>query len=131
MSNPELIDALPDLVLLVKRDGTPIAHAGGKALSELRGQASPGAAFAPAWSESTAALIRQLARKAIASRAPLEARFRERDKQYEIRVDAQGPDRALCVIRLAPSGAGGDAGSESTGEHRQLQLDRRGFLRRF
>src|SRR5690349_17509645 len=29
MPKPELIEALPDLVLLVKRDGTPIAHGGG------------------------------------------------------------------------------------------------------
>ena len=128
MSHPELADLLPDLLLLVKRDGTPVAHAGGTAVAELRKRdpAEP-ARFAPAWSESTAVLIRQLARKAIADRAPVEARFQERDRHYEVRVNPQSPDRALCVIRPALRGAGG----ESTGEHRQLQLDRRGFLRRF
>lgn len=127
MPSPDLIDSLPDLVLLVKRDGTPVAHAGGRAVSELgRRQAGGGEGFVPSWSRSTAALVRQLARKAIADRAAVEARFRQSEKRYEIRVSPQSPDRALCVIRQAL----GD-GVDWTGEHRQLQLDRRGFLRRF
>jgi EAL domain-containing protein (putative c-di-GMP-specific phosphodiesterase class I) len=128
MPSTELLDALPDLVLVVRRDGTPIAHAGGRAVPELGGAAA--GRFTPAWSESTTALVRRLARNAIADRAPVEARFRERDEQYEIRVTPQGPDRLLCVIRpvLTPPANGG---LEGTGEHRQLQLDRRGFLRRF
>lgn len=127
MPSPDLIDSLPDLVLLVKRDGTPVAHAGGRAVTELgRRKAGAGEGFSPSWSRSTAALVRQLARKAIADRAAVEARFRHDDKRYEIRVSPQSPDRALCVIRPAL----GD-GVDWTGEHRQLQLDRRGFLRRF
>ena len=129
MSSPDLIYALPDLVLLVKRDGTPVAHAGGRAVTELGGHDPENRGFAPTWSESTAALMRQLARKAIAGRAPLEARFQERDTQYEVRVSPLGPDRAICVIRHALSGERGD--DASTGEHSQLRLDRRGFLRRF
>jgi len=129
MSTPELIDALPDLVLLVKRDGTPIAFAGGRAVAELHGRGPGGERLAPAWSEATAALVRRLARNAIADRQPLDARFREREQQYEIRVTPQGPDRAVCMIRPA-AGVSGDVGLETTGEHR-AQLDRRGFLRRF
>ncbi|HEX2140509.1 MAG TPA: EAL domain-containing protein [Woeseiaceae bacterium] len=125
MPSSALIDSLPDLVLLVKRDGTPVAHAGGRAVSEL-GSRGAGEGFVPSWSRSTALLVRQLARKAIADRAAVEARFRHSDKRYEIRVSPQSPDRAICVIRPAL----GD-GVDWTGEHRQLQLDRRGFLRRF
>ena len=132
MSKPELTEALPDLVLLVKRDGTPVAHAGGRAVAELGGgDAANRERFVPAWSESTAALIRQLTRNAIADRTPVEARFQERETRYEIRVTPQGPDRAICVIRPVLGGEGGDAGVASTGEHPQLRLDRRGFLRRF
>lgn len=127
MPNPELTDALPDLVLLVKRNGTPVAHAGGGAVSELCGEGPAG--FSPAWSESTTALIRQLARKAIADRSAQEARFRERDRGYEVRAHPQGPNRAICVIRPALSGPGLD--DESTGTQWRFQLDRRGFLRRF
>jgi EAL domain-containing protein (putative c-di-GMP-specific phosphodiesterase class I)/GGDEF domain-containing protein len=131
MSKQELIDALPDLLLLVKRDGTPLAHAGGRGVAELgRSGGTDDVGFAPAWSESTALLIRRLVRNALTDRAPVEGRFLERDRHYEIRVNPQGPDRALCVIRRALSTSAGDAG-DASGEHRQLQLDRRGFLRRF
>lgn len=128
MPSAELLDTLPDLVLLLKRDGTIVAHAGGRAVAEL-GAARAGA-FVPGWSEPTAELVRRLARKAIADRAPADARFDERDGRYEMRVTPQGPDRAVCVIRPVLAAAGGEA-LEQTGEHRRLQLDRRGFLRRF
>lgn len=130
MVSPDLVDALPDLLLLVKRDGTPVAHAGGRGVSELGGGSRDGQ-FVPAWSEATAVLVRQLVRKAIANRAPTEARFSEREEQYEIRVSPQGPDRAVCAIRPALRAGIGDASVDSTGERRQFQLDRRGFLRRF
>ncbi len=127
MPGADLIDSLPDLVLLVQRDGTAVAHAGGRAVTEL-GCRRAGAAhgFVPSWSRSTAELIRQLARKAIADRTAVEARFRQDDKRYEVRVSPQSPERAICVIRPSL----GD-GVDWTGEHRSLQLDRRGFLRRF
>ena len=130
MSGPQLADSLPDLLLLVKRDGTPVSHAGGRGMRELGGATASGE-FAPAWSESTAALIGQLARKAIAGRAPVEARFSEREEHYEIRVHPQGPERALCAIRPVLRAASSDSSLEATGEHRQFQFDRRGFLRRF
>ncbi|HVS22708.1 MAG TPA: EAL domain-containing protein [Gammaproteobacteria bacterium] len=128
MSSPHVFDSLPDLLLLVKRDGTPVAHAGGRAVAELGVGRER---FAPAWSEATAALVRQLARKAIADRASVDGRFREREKQYEIRVTPQGLDRAICVIRPAILSESADAGDEATSEQRHLQSDRRGFLRRF
>jgi EAL domain-containing protein (putative c-di-GMP-specific phosphodiesterase class I)/GGDEF domain-containing protein len=128
MPSIELLDTLPDLVLLVKRDGTIAAHGGGRAVAELG--ALRAGAFVPGWSEQTAVLLRRLVRKAIADRAPAEARFAERDAQYEMRVTPQGPDRAICTIRPVLAAPGGDA-LEQTGEHRRLQLDRRGFLRRF
>ncbi len=122
MQSRDLLDALPDLVLLVKRDGTPVAHGGGQAVPELK-------PASPQWSEALATLVRQLTRKAIAERAPAEARATERDRHYEVRVTPQGPDRAVCVIRPTLSNA--SAALDATGELRQLQLDRRGFLRRF
>jgi EAL domain-containing protein (putative c-di-GMP-specific phosphodiesterase class I)/GGDEF domain-containing protein len=130
MPSPELLDALPDLVLVVKRDGTPVAHAGGRAVPELCTAPAGSAPFRPAWSELTAALVRQLVRNSIADRAPVEGRFTEREQQYEIRVTPQGPDRAICLVRPTLSAAG-NGGLDGTGEQQQLQLDRRGFLRRF
>ena len=130
MQSPELFAALPDLLLLVRRDGTIVAHAGGKGVPELGVPVSAGAELAPSWSEPTAALIRHLVRRALADRATTESEFAERDNQYEIRVQPLGVDRALCVIRPSLRDTGRDA-LEQTGEHRRLRLDRRGFLRRF
>src|SRR6185503_1871287 len=131
MPSHELFDSLPDLLLLVRRDGSPVAHAGGKSVAELGVRASGTGVLEPNWSEVTAALVRQLVRKAIADRAAVESQFSERDTHYEIRVHPQGADRALCVVRPSLRAADGDSALEQTGEHRKLQLDRRGFLRRF
>ncbi len=130
MPSSELFAALPDLLLLVRRDGTIVAHAGGKGVSELGAPASGAAVFAPSWSDETATLVRHLIRRALADRAPAESEFSERDNQYEIRVHPLGMDRALCVLRPSLRDTSRDA-LEQTGAHRRLQLDRRGFLRRF
>ena len=72
MPSHELFDGLPDLLLLLRRDGSPIAHAGGRGLPELGAATSTGE-FAHSWSETTAGLVRRLARKAITNRAPVES----------------------------------------------------------
>jgi predicted signal transduction protein with EAL and GGDEF domain len=126
MPSPDLADVLPDLVLIAKRDGALVAHAGGRAVPELGANGAQG--FTPAWSDATTALVRQLVRRVIADRAPVDGRFREHEKHYEIRVTPQGPDRAICLIRPALRS---DHGADTTDEHPQLQLDRRSFLRRF
>jgi predicted signal transduction protein with EAL and GGDEF domain len=127
----DLLNSLPDLLLLVKRDGRIVSWQGGQGVPELRPVAPlKGAQPEVRWSETTTTLIRQLARKVISQRTTLEAQFREHGRQYEIRVTAQGPDRALCVIRhvLAVSR---DDGVDATGERPRPELDRRGFLKRF
>ena len=96
MSATELTDAMPDLLLVVKRDGTAIAHAGGKAVAELRpGGAAESGASNPRWSAATAALVRQLVRKAIADRTPVEARF---DNVVDIR--GIRADEALTMVEV-------------------------------
>ena len=130
MTGP-LIDALPDRVVLVRRDGIVLGHGGGHGFSDLKLDAdSVGKRFEQLWSEPVAQLLRQLTRRAIALRASAEARFEERGLSYEARVSAQGPDRALCVIRPVSSRASEEA-LDHTSEQPRPQLDRRGFLRRF
>jgi EAL domain-containing protein (putative c-di-GMP-specific phosphodiesterase class I)/GGDEF domain-containing protein len=121
-----LLELLPELVLLMRRDGSVIAHAGGHGVPELR---DAGASWETAWSESTALLIKQLLRRSIAHRTPVEARFQERGRDYDVRVTPQGPDRAIGLIRAVLAGSRDDA-TETTGERPRPQLDRRGFLRR-
>jgi EAL domain-containing protein (putative c-di-GMP-specific phosphodiesterase class I)/GGDEF domain-containing protein len=127
----DLANALPDLLLLVKRDGSIVSHQGGLGVPELRpGAPLKGTQPEVRWSETTSTLIRQLARKVISQRETLEAQFREHGRLYEIRVTARGPDRALCAIRNVLA-ASRDDGSDATGERPRPELDRRGFLKRF
>src|ERR1700730_12017908 len=126
-----LIDALPDLVVLVRRDGLLLMYAGGHGLPGLKPDAqSIGENYAGVWPQPVADLIKRLALKAIGNRAVTDARFHHLGEDYEVRDSAQGPDRALCVIRHVLAGAS-DEVLESTGERPRPQLDRRGFLRRF
>src|SRR4030088_1614299 len=126
-----LIEGLPDLVVLLRRDGIVVTHRGGHGVADLKlaGDAI-GKPIDAVWSESVAGLVKQLTRKAIALRTTTEARFQDRGRDYEARVSAQGPDRAICVIRAVLAGAQ-DGSLEATDERPRPQLDRRGVLRRF
>src|SRR5215475_6266676 len=95
-----LIRALPDLVIGVRRDGVILAVNAGHGVGELKPAGdSIGKHIAEIWPESVADLIKQLTRKAISTRDTAEARFTDRGCDYEARASAQGPDRAICIIR--------------------------------
>src|SRR5258706_8465256 len=97
MSAQSLIDSLPDLALLMRRDGVILAHAGGSGVPELR----PGAGAGPRhceqlWPATVATTLTQMVRKAIAGRSTTETEFAECGRRYEARCSAQGPDSAIC-----------------------------------
>ena len=130
MSSDALIDTLPDLVLLLRRDGIVVAHSGGHGVGDLKPTADcSGQPVTALWPKEPAALLLQLVRKAISSRTQTELKFKAAGRDYEVRVTPQGPDRALCVVRSLAGTY--DAALESSDERPRPQLDRRGFLRRF
>lgn len=125
-----LVEALPDLALLIGRDGVVLAQGGGRDTAALRPQADPvGKPLEASWPAPVAALLRQLARKAIAQRTSVEARFVRDSTEYAVRASARGPDRAVCVISAVPNIA--TDGTADSGACPAPQLDRRGFLQRF
>jgi EAL domain-containing protein (putative c-di-GMP-specific phosphodiesterase class I)/GGDEF domain-containing protein len=125
-----LISLLPELVLLVRRDGEIVAHAGGLALPDLRPSGDAGAPrFDPPWSEATGTLVTQLVRRSISQRTHVDSSFRELGHQYEVRATPQGPDRAVVVVRPARLEAAEEP-TDVTGDRSRPELDRRGFLRR-
>ena len=126
-----LIEGLPDLVLLVRRDGVVLQWGGGHGVPNLRpSRERAGQRLEGIWSRPVAGLLRQLTRRAIASRTTAEARFEDGGCAYEARASAHGPERALCVVRAAAAASPEDA-LDATNERPRPQLDRRGFLRRF
>ncbi len=129
MSEP-LMEGLPDLIVLVRREGTVMACGGGGGVGRLKHANPDGQDLASIWPPAIAALVRQLVRKAIATRAPAEARFDDEGRGFEVRVSAQGPERAICVIRPTLIAAQEDS-LDLTDERPRPQLDRRGFLKRF
>jgi hypothetical protein len=127
---PALIDALPDLAVLVRRDGVLLSYVGGRGVQPLcPASGCEGKSLESVWPAAVAELIKQLTRRAIAMREPTEAEFVEGQSRYEARVSPQGPDRAICVIRSA---LGEDCTDKSAtrDDTPATHLDRRGFLRR-
>lgn len=129
MYSEALLEALPDLVVLLRRDGLVLAHAGGEALAGLRPAQLASARLEEVWPAALAELVKQLARKSIATRASTEAQAHEGGRSYHVRVSPRGPDRALCVVRAPLVPAQSDL-LELTDEQSRPQLDRRGFLTR-
>ena len=109
-------DSLPDLAVLIRRDGVILAHLGGRTVGELipPPDAAP-ARLEAVWPEPAALCIKQAVRRCIAQRQTVETRFECLDMRYEVRAFAQGPDRALCVIRVAAGEASGGLACDSIG----------------
>jgi EAL domain-containing protein (putative c-di-GMP-specific phosphodiesterase class I)/GGDEF domain-containing protein len=125
-----LVEALPDLALLIGRDGVVLAQGGGRDMTGLKPVAEPdGKPLEAAWPAPVAALLRQLTRRAIAQRATVEARFESGGCEYTAQVSPRGPDRAVCIVRGSRGAILED--SSDAGGRPAPQLDRRGFLQRF
>lgn len=127
-----MFDGLPDLLLLIRRNGVLLSHTGGDAVPSLQPDASSiGRELAAFWPGPVADTIKQLVRRALAGRGTVDGNLEDSCGVYEARVSAQGPDRALCVIRRPSRPRDEDIGA--TGLFRPLVApeERRGFVRRF
>jgi diguanylate cyclase len=125
-----LLDALPDLALLLRRDGTLLSFTGGCSVQALRPvSGSEGQSLESFWPSPVAELVKQLARRAIGIRQATEAEFADDESRYEVRVTPQGPDRVICVIRASLAAAGQEKPA-ARDEAAPTLPDRRGFLRR-
>ena len=127
-----LIDAMPDLVVAIGRDGRILSHGGGRTLPELALTAkSIGESVEAVWPAAVARAVRQLIRKSIAARGSVEATVSDNQQSYRLRITPEGPERTLCVIRPLTAGDAHAEPASLTGTLSRPYLDRRGFLRRF
>src|SRR2546421_9884639 len=91
-----LIEGLPDLVLLVRRDGVVLQCGGGHGVPDLRPSRDlAGQRLEAVWSQHVASLLRQLARRAIVPRATAEGRLEEGGWGYQGRASGHRPGRAV------------------------------------
>jgi predicted signal transduction protein with EAL and GGDEF domain len=126
------LEGYPDLFALIRRDGVLIGFSGGKGVPGLKpARTAVGERLESFWSESVARVIRQLVKQAISSRGSHDAVFSEGDDTYEARVNAQGPDRAMCVIRQPTVSATEETVATGRFDIIAAHQDRRNFLRRF
>src|SRR5450755_384338 len=124
-----LVDALPDLVLLVRRDGILLSYAGGCNVQPLRpASGSEGKSLESLWPAEVAELFKQLTRRAIGNREATEAEFTDNRLHYKARATPQAPARPICVIRPALP-ANSDHSPTPRDNIPATHLDRRGFLR--
>jgi len=125
-----LIEALPDLALLIGRDGVLLSQGGGRDTADLKPAAqAAGKPLEAYWPAPIATLLRQLTRKSIAQRASAAARFISGGTEYSAQASPRGPDRAVCIVRRVASAASDDI--SDTGARPPPHLDRRGFVQRF
>ena len=132
MSDDSLIQALPDLIAFVRRDGVVLKHIGGRRMrfsceSPLQGQS-----LAQVWSEDIGALLLHSVHKALKDRSTLDTPFTFEGARYEARVSPQGRDRALCIFRQIQSTDSLERGSSAAALSATAPAseDRRDFVER-
>jgi EAL domain-containing protein (putative c-di-GMP-specific phosphodiesterase class I)/GGDEF domain-containing protein len=125
-----LSSTLPDLAVLIRRDGVVLDFTGGRDVGALALSAqATGQHIEVLWPNPVAVCIMRALRRAIAQRKTIDTTFKHEESGYELRAVARGPDRALCVIRTAAAGSTEESGAAD--ELARPQFDRRGFLKRF
>jgi predicted signal transduction protein with EAL and GGDEF domain len=129
VSDDSLIQAMPDVVAFVRPDGLITHHLGGRQVPFVHGSGSlAGRRLEEVLQAHVAELIARLVRRALSSRASCEAEFSVEGATYQARLSAQGPRRALCVIRHLAEGAPPAGGREA--DATPASAERRGFVRR-
>jgi predicted signal transduction protein with EAL and GGDEF domain len=125
----QLTQALPELVLAIHRDGTVLAHFGGRHVSGLEHRApGQGSTLDDMWPPAAALSLKQLCRKAIASRRRVETTFVLAHVEYQALATATAPDRATCIIRPLELPNDGGAPVEPRPNESAVSVGRRRFL---
>jgi EAL domain-containing protein (putative c-di-GMP-specific phosphodiesterase class I)/GGDEF domain-containing protein len=96
-----LARSLPDLALIVRRDGVVLSCVGGHAMREMTPgeEELPGRSLDTIWPESIAAHALQTVRRILKTRKPAQQRYQDGDLSLELRFQVQGFDRVLIVCR--------------------------------
>ncbi|HET7810532.1 MAG TPA: GGDEF domain-containing phosphodiesterase [Steroidobacteraceae bacterium] len=102
-----LAKSLPDLALIVRRDGMILSCVGGHAVRGVNpdGQDISGRPVNELWPEQMATHVLQTVRRILKTRKPAQQRYQDGDVKLEMRFQVQGFDRVLIVCRDLGEGA--------------------------
>lgn len=130
MSDATLLQAVPDVVAFIRPDGFVTHHLGGRQVPFLQGIGSlAGRHLDEVLQPHVAELVGRLVRRSLASRTGCDAEFTVDGAMYQASLTAQGPKRALCIIRhIVPPAELGR--SQESAESSGRIAERRGFVRR-
>jgi EAL domain-containing protein (putative c-di-GMP-specific phosphodiesterase class I)/GGDEF domain-containing protein len=97
----DIAKSLPDLALIVRRDGVILSCVGGNAVRGLNGgeEEIPGRAVDTLWPQSIATHVLQTVRRILKTRKGATQRYQDGDLKLEMRFQVQGFDRVLVVCR--------------------------------
>src|ERR1044072_3134495 len=102
-----LARSLPDLAMIVRRDGVILSCVGGNAVRGLNpgDEQIPGRSISDLWPEAVSSHVLQTVRRILKTRKPAQQRYQAGDLNLEMRFQVQGFDRALVVCRDLGAGA--------------------------
>ena len=103
----DIAKSLPDLALIVRRDGVILSCVGGNAVRGVRAgeEEIPGRSLDSLWPSSIATHVLQTARRILKTRKSTQQRYQDADLKLEMRFQVQGFDRVLIVCRDLGEGA--------------------------
>ena len=131
--NEAILEALPDLNLVVRSDGVIVGNVGGRHLgiADEPGELI-GTSLREVWTEDIAGHLHLLVRRTLRTRTPVERRYTYRGRSYEVRVQPQGVDRVLMVLRDASKATSGSAALPMMAEPVSMAIENRAaFDKRF
>jgi EAL domain-containing protein (putative c-di-GMP-specific phosphodiesterase class I)/GGDEF domain-containing protein len=115
--------SLPDLALIVRRDGVILSCVGGHAVRGLNApeEEITGRNINTLWPEQMANHVLQTVRRILKTRKPAQQRYQDGDVKLEMRFQVQGFDRVLVVCRDLGAGAtSNDSGLYPNGDSLML-----------
>jgi EAL domain-containing protein (putative c-di-GMP-specific phosphodiesterase class I)/GGDEF domain-containing protein len=103
----QIARSLPDLALIIRRDGVILSCVGGNAMRGPNPSEAeiPGSHIDTLWPASIAGHVLQTVRRILKTRKPSQHRYQEGDLSLEMRFQVQGFDRVLVVCRDLGVGA--------------------------
>jgi EAL domain-containing protein (putative c-di-GMP-specific phosphodiesterase class I)/GGDEF domain-containing protein len=121
-----LIQALPDLTIVVRSDGVIVGNIGGKRLG-IAGEPGEliGSSLRQIWTEDIANHLSRLVRRTLRTRATVDRHYHHQGRHFQVRVQPYGVDRVMMVLRDVSSETAASAAQPILSEADSIALEKR------